>query len=146
MKPERVELIPVEPLLALARVYDYGSRKYDPNNWRKGYAWSLSYAACMRHLLAFWNGEDNDPESGLPHLAHAGFHIFSLLQFSSDDERYADLDDRYKSPERAEDDDLVVLVTPDEAFLAEVARIEAEAATKVPHLRLVPPATDGTVT
>jgi hypothetical protein len=73
MKPVRHSLIPVKALNVIARVYHYGASKYAAHNWRKGYDWSLSYDACRRHLDAFWDGEDLDPESGLPHLAHAGF-------------------------------------------------------------------------
>jgi hypothetical protein len=47
----------------------------------------------MRHLWAFWRGEDLDAESGLPHLSHAGFHVLTLLWFR----RYRPAkDDRYK--------------------------------------------------
>lgn len=81
-KPERFDLIPSEPLESLARVYGLGSAKYDDHNWRKGYKWSLSFAAMMRHAWAFWRGEDNDRESGQPHMAHAAWHCFTLLWFS----------------------------------------------------------------
>jgi hypothetical protein len=92
-KPEEYALIPVGALAEIARVYGFGARKYEPNNWRKGYAWSLSYSAMQRHLNAFWGGEETDPESKLPHLAHAAFHMMSLLTWSSDD-KYKSLDDR----------------------------------------------------
>lgn len=92
-KPEEYALIPVGALAEIARVYGFGAQKYEPNNWRKGYAWSLSYSAMQRHLNAFWGGEETDPESKLPHLAHAAFHMMSLLTWSSDD-KYKDLDDR----------------------------------------------------
>jgi hypothetical protein len=29
------------------------------------------FDAAQRHLWAWWEGEARDPESGLPHLAHA---------------------------------------------------------------------------
>jgi hypothetical protein len=77
----RYDLIPVGPLKKLAEHYGYGATKYDENNWRRGYAWSLSYAALQRHLNAFWGGEDMDPDSGRPHLAAAAFHCFALLEF-----------------------------------------------------------------
>jgi hypothetical protein len=80
-KPERYSLLPVEALAEVARVYEYGSRKYDDHNWRKGYAWSLSYDALQRHINAFWRGESYDLESGLHHLAHATFHLFTLMTF-----------------------------------------------------------------
>lgn len=95
MKPVRNSLIPVKALNVIARVYHYGASKYAAHNWRKGYDWSLSYDACRRHLDAFWDGEDLDPESGLPHLAHAGFHILTMLTFMLDP-RYSSKDDRYK--------------------------------------------------
>jgi hypothetical protein len=80
-KNERFDLIPPGPLRAIARAFGYGSSKYSPRNWEKGYDWSLSFGALQRHLWAFWSGEDTDPESGLPHLAHAAFHSLALMEF-----------------------------------------------------------------
>lgn len=84
-KAERYDLIPPWPLRMLALVYgqsckDHGG-KYEARNWEKGYAWGLSYAALRRHTDAFWDGEWLDPESGLPHLAHAAWHCFTLMMF-----------------------------------------------------------------
>lgn len=95
MKPERLDLIPRHGLEVLSRVYGYGAAKYADHNWRKGYKWSLSYAAMQRHLIAFWDGEDNDKESGLPHLGHAAFHCFALMGFM---DFYKTGDDRYALP------------------------------------------------
>lgn len=92
-KPERFDLIPPEALAEVARVYEFGSRKYDAHNWRRGYAWSLSFAALMRHAWAFWRGETHDPESGLHHMAHVVFHCLSLITFTTE---RPELDDRYK--------------------------------------------------
>ena len=39
------------------------------------------YDAAMRHLLAWFEGEKNDEETGLNHLAHAGCDILFLLWF-----------------------------------------------------------------
>lgn len=97
-KPARYDLIPAFPLDQLARVYGKGAEKYADNNWRKGYSWHLNFAAMQRHLWAFWSGEDNDPETGCPHLAHAAWHAFSLLEFSQGPmkEGYKQFDCRYK--------------------------------------------------
>lgn len=92
-KPERYDLIPTGPLQELSRVYGMGAAKYAPHNYRRGYAWSLSYAALQRHLNAFWAGEETDPESGLPHLAHAAWHCFALMTFCVE---HQDLDDRFE--------------------------------------------------
>jgi hypothetical protein len=90
------ELGAIDPtaLLELAKVAGYGSKKYSRLNYMRGYAWSLSFDAMMRHLLAFWSGESYDPESGLHHLAHAGWHCMTLMSY---DERDIGTDDRYNS-------------------------------------------------
>ena len=97
VKPERYDLIPKPALDALGRIYHYGAQKYDDHNWRRGYEWSKSYAAAMRHLTSFWNGETNDPESGLPHVAHAMFHMAALLTWQAEDGEGGQFDDRYKA-------------------------------------------------
>lgn len=79
VKPERFSLIPRRGLEAIARVFGFGAEKYDAHNWRRGYEWSKSFDALERHTQAAKDGETYDPESGLPHLAHAGFHILVLL-------------------------------------------------------------------
>jgi hypothetical protein len=49
-----------------------GALKYGRNNWRSGGARATIYIdACRRHLTAWAEGEDVDPDSGLPHLSHA---------------------------------------------------------------------------
>lgn len=58
----------------VARVFEYGSTKYAPDNWRS-FTWDEAsdreyWSAFLRHLLAHSRGEIADPESGLPHLAH----------------------------------------------------------------------------
>lgn len=60
VKLARFDLIPVGPLTALAEHFGRGALKYDDNQWRRGYEWSKSYAAVMRHWTKFWGGEDYD--------------------------------------------------------------------------------------
>lgn len=49
-----------------------GALKYGRSNFRAvGVRASIYYDAARRHLNAWFEGEDNDPDSGLPHLAHA---------------------------------------------------------------------------
>jgi len=66
----RMDLIPPESLWALAVVLGFGARKYGDRNWECGMRWSRYYAALLRHLIAWWGGENDDPESGMPHLWH----------------------------------------------------------------------------
>ena len=49
-----------------------GALKYGGHNYRvAGVRASIYYDACRRHLDAFWEGEDIDPDSGLPHIVKA---------------------------------------------------------------------------
>lgn len=68
----RYGLIPHGALGALADVLTFGAKKYAPENWRKVANWrERYYDATIRHLEAWRAGEYLDPETGLPHLAHA---------------------------------------------------------------------------
>jgi len=80
-KLARYDLIPADALEALAEVYGAGAQKYSNRNWEAGYSWGWSFAACMRHLWAFWRGHDRDAESGMYHLAHAAWHCLAMLTF-----------------------------------------------------------------
>lgn len=102
-KPERHSLIPRAGLDAIARVFAYGDTQYPPHNWRKGYDWDLSYDALIRHLTAYWSGETYDADSGQPHLAHAGFHIFTLLTWLEEQGEGGEFDTRYVPRHRADE-------------------------------------------
>lgn len=90
-KLARFDLIPVGPLTALAEQFGAGAAKYADRNWEKGYPWSLNYAALLRHLTAFWGGEELDPETGTPHLAAVEWHAMVLLEFTR---THREFDDR----------------------------------------------------
>lgn len=83
IKMARYDLVPAEGLDQIAKVFGWGASKYADRNWEKGYPWGWSFGAMMRHAWAFWRGEENDPESGLPHMAHAAWHALVLLTFKS---------------------------------------------------------------
>lgn len=80
-------------LWGLARVLTFGAQKYAAHNWRKGIVYSRLFDALQRHLWAWWNGEENDPESGESHLDHAACCLMFLREMSEDRK---DLDDRFK--------------------------------------------------
>jgi hypothetical protein len=92
-----MDLLPVGAKKAIAEVFDFGAKKYARHNWRNGFNYSRLIAAAERHLDAFNDGEDLDPESGKPHLAHLGCCVLMLLE--STIKGYG-TDDRYK-PEKA---------------------------------------------
>lgn len=119
VKLQRFDLIPPRSLALLAEHFGKGARKYDEHQWRQGYNWSYSYATIMRHLNAFWAGEDfdvcsNDPtgcsrvtadgdvflpiqddscynHTGSHHLVAVAWHVFVLLEFL---ETHPEHDDR----------------------------------------------------
>ena len=87
----RYDLLPVHPLESIVTILTFGSIKYADRNWEKGMQWSRPFAACMRHMWAWWRGEDCDPDSGQSHLAHAAVNILFLLEF---EQTKRELDDR----------------------------------------------------
>jgi len=64
-----------------ARVFEYGKKKYAAWNWAKGMAWSIPLACAARHALAILEGEETDPESGLPHIGHYMANLVMLAHF-----------------------------------------------------------------
>jgi hypothetical protein len=77
-----LDLIPLSALIECARVFDYGRKKYAAWNWAKGMDWSVPYGCLLRHMAAWFDGEDSDPESGLPHLGHAMCNLVMLSTFA----------------------------------------------------------------
>lgn len=77
-KPD-FSLLPMSTLTEVVRVLEYGASKYARNNWLKPTSWDVSFACLMRHMSAWQAGEDNDPESGCNHLAHAACNILQML-------------------------------------------------------------------
>lgn len=49
-----------------------GAAKYGRHNYRaSGVRASVYYDATMRHLMAWWEGQDIDPDSGMSHITKA---------------------------------------------------------------------------
>jgi len=64
-------LIPPHAMEQTAWVHKLGADKYGPWNWRETGVCASTYVnAILRHLNAWRDGEDLDPESGISHLAH----------------------------------------------------------------------------
>jgi hypothetical protein len=82
----RWDLLPLNEVEDIVKVLTHGAKKYAPNNWRKVEdPRSRYYAAAMRHLASWRRGELVDPESGIPHLAHAGCNLLFLSFFDNED-------------------------------------------------------------
>lgn len=89
----RMDLVPVDVIHAMATVLTDGANRYGERNWEQGMAWSRPYAALLRHITDWWEGEDIDPDSGRPHLWHATCCIAFLTAY---EERGKGTDDRPK--------------------------------------------------
>ena len=71
LKPP-LELIPGPALVSLAEAFRDGRSKYGAYNWRtRTVGASVYVGAALRHLHAWYDGEDIDPTSKVEHLAHA---------------------------------------------------------------------------
>lgn len=88
-------LVPQSALIGMVRVLEYGSRKYAPYNWMKGVSVTETCESLKRHLDAFMEGQDNDPESGLSHVYHMQCNALFLSWML---ENKPEFDDRYKDP------------------------------------------------
>ena len=78
-----VDQIPIDVLIEWGQVYTFGAKKYGRDNWKLGTDYHEFYGSALRHLFAFWGGEDIDPESGLSHLAHALWNIAAIRHYQN---------------------------------------------------------------
>jgi len=64
--------VPSGVMMELGLAMMEGALKYGRHNYRDiGVRTSVYYDAAMRHLMAYWEGEDTDPDSGVSHLVKA---------------------------------------------------------------------------
>jgi hypothetical protein len=65
-------LLPPLALKATVEILTFGAEKYEPDNWKVVPDSKRRYFDAMqRHLWAWKEGEQDDPETGKNHLAHA---------------------------------------------------------------------------
>lgn len=118
----RLELIPVRPIKLIGDVFTQGAHKYSvykaadgtqvlgkdipiaeahkyeliesgANNWKNGLSWVENIGSVKRHIAAYDECEDYDPELGTMHLANAAWGIIvALEQYRT----HPELDDRNK--------------------------------------------------
>lgn len=75
------DLVPWDAVDEVVSVLRFGAGKYAARNWEQGvpFRWGRMSAAAFRHLKAWSMGEDNDPETGISHLAHCMCMLLFLL-------------------------------------------------------------------
>jgi hypothetical protein len=94
-KPDFSLLSPIA-IARLAQVLTFGAEKYESHNWRKGIGESRLLAAALRHIMSYMGGEENDPQSGLPHTAHAMCCLMFIVELHETSGSM--MDDRYMQP------------------------------------------------
>lgn len=79
----RYDLIPVLAEELLVRVLTHGAEKYGAGSWKRVQDARARYtAALMRHLAKWRAGEQVDPDSGLPHIAHVACNAMFLAELA----------------------------------------------------------------
>lgn len=67
-----LSVVPMAVVAELGVAMLEGASKYGRGNFRAvGVRSSVYFDATMRHLIAYWEGEDLDPDSGMSHLTKA---------------------------------------------------------------------------
>jgi hypothetical protein len=74
-------LVPWDALAAVVDVFAAGAKKYAPRNWERGQPYSTPFASLLRHLLAWWGGEERDPDTGCRHIAMVVWNGLALLTY-----------------------------------------------------------------
>jgi hypothetical protein len=89
-------LLPLESVEEIIKVLEFGQNKYSAWNWANGggFKYTRVFNSLCRHIFAWARGEDNDPESGLNHLAHASCNLLFLLYYVKHKDKYNNNDDR----------------------------------------------------
>lgn len=80
-KPQ-LSLIPYEVLVAIAKVMEFGAKKYGRDNWKECKKPERYVDAAMRHLHQYTE-EKQDSESGYCHLWHAACNLAFLIYLNS---------------------------------------------------------------
>ena len=79
----RWDLLPLEEIEEIVKVYTAGSKKYGENTWQNLPNGLQRYkAAMLRHLVAFEKGEEDDKETGCKHLAQVAWNAIAMLWVS----------------------------------------------------------------
>lgn len=69
-------LLPTDGLRLIADHFGRGAAKYAERNWEKGMKFSRVYNSLLRHLTAFWEGEDYDND---PYWKQQGVKVLHIV-------------------------------------------------------------------
>ncbi len=80
-KKVQLHLVPPSAIEAEARAFEDGAVKYGPFNWRESDSVKAStyYSAALRHLAAWWGGENQVPDNVKAHHLGAARASLAIL-------------------------------------------------------------------
>ena len=79
------ELLPLQDIEDIVKVYTAGAKKYGPDQWQQlpdGYR--RYKAAMLRHLVEFEKGNWTDPDTGCIHLAQVAWNAIAMLHIEKE--------------------------------------------------------------
>lgn len=81
-KKPRLDLVPTEFTVGVAKALTFGAKKYGDHNFREGINFSRLLGAAKRHLELELAGVDIDEDSGMEHwqLAAASLAMYSFMK------------------------------------------------------------------
>lgn len=92
----RMGLLPLDLLKRVAKYYQIGAEKYEPDNWRKGQPKDTTMDSLLRHLESYRRGEtDEDHLSAVVWNALSMMHVDEYLL-----REHPELDFEYKYPKK----------------------------------------------
>lgn len=78
----RWDLLPMEEIEDIVRLYTRGAEKYTPNGWKEVENGFERYrAALMRHMMSYIKEERYDQETGINHLVAVAWNAIAMLWF-----------------------------------------------------------------
>ena len=78
----RWDLLPMEEIEDIVKVYHAGAKKYDPNTWQNlDNGFERYRAAMFRHLMEYMKGERVDSDTGCFHLAQCAWNCIAMLWY-----------------------------------------------------------------
>lgn len=78
----RWDLLPMEEIEDIVKVYHAGAKKYGPNNWQNlDNGFERYRAAMFRHLIEYMKGERVDSDTGCFHLAQCAWNCIAMLWY-----------------------------------------------------------------
>lgn len=78
----RWDLLPMEDIEDIVRVYHAGAKKYGSNNWQDlDDGFERYRAATFRHMMAYLKGERMDKETNVHHLAAVAWNVITMLWY-----------------------------------------------------------------